>query len=188
MIGLLPKLLMKIGWGYRAAGSTIKGNVRLHRPVYVHRGAEICADRHDSISIGANSYIHKGALICSYGGSIRIGSGAGINPYCVIYGHGGLEIGNNVMIAAHSVIIPANHNFGRLDLPMSLQGLSCKGIVIGDDVWMGARVTVLDGVTIGRGAVIGAGSVVTRDVPEHAIAVGVPARVVGSRLQRETRG
>jgi acetyltransferase-like isoleucine patch superfamily enzyme len=67
-------------------------------------------------------------------------------------------------------------------MPIQTQGHVAKSIEIGDDVWIGANVVVLGGVRIGRGAVIGAGAVVTRDIPEFAIAVGVPARPVGSRL------
>ncbi|OPY70868.1 MAG: putative acetyltransferase [Syntrophorhabdaceae bacterium PtaU1.Bin034] len=188
MIGLLPRIFMKLGLGYRSISSKVKGDVRLTRPVYIDKESEIIAGARDAVSIGAHTYIHRGALIHTYGGSITIGSGVSINPYCVIYGHGGLEIGNNVMIATHCVIIPANHRFERLDVPMSLQGMSCRGITIEDDVWLGARVTVLDGVTIGRGAVIGAGSVVNRSIPAYAIAAGVPARVRGSRLKHGDRG
>jgi acetyltransferase-like isoleucine patch superfamily enzyme len=74
-------------------------------------------------------------------------------------------------------MIPANHNIDDPDRPIRTQGLSCRGIVIEDDVWIGARVVVLDGVTIRRGAVIGAGAVVTQDVPAGAISMGVPAKV-----------
>lgn len=84
-------------------------------------------------------------------------------------------------IAAHTVIIPANHNFDRMDLPISRQGLTTKGINIGNDVWIGANVVILDGVEIGDGCVIGASSVVTKSIPNNSVAVGNPAKVIKSR-------
>jgi acetyltransferase-like isoleucine patch superfamily enzyme len=120
-------------------------------------------------------------IIATYGGSIEIESNVYIGPYCVLYGHGGLTIGSSTMIAAHTVIVPANHGFSRIDMPMNAQPLTREGIAIGEDVWIGAGCKVLDGVRIGKGAVIGAGSVVTKNIEPYDIAVGVPATVVRSR-------
>lgn len=142
------------------------------------------ARKNERIAVADGSFILKGALLYPYGGWIEVGRAVGINPYCVLCGHGGLKIGDNVLIAPHCVLMPANHCFDRLDIPINAQGLTCRGICIENDVWLGARVTVLDGVTIGKGAVIGAGAVVTRSIPAQAIAVGVPARVIGSRGER----
>ncbi|MBW4645979.1 MAG: acyltransferase [Goleter apudmare HA4340-LM2] len=89
------------------------------------------------------------------------------------------------MIAAHSGIYANNHNFADPTIPMSKQGVSRKGIVIEDDCWLGHGVTVLDGVTIGKGSVIGAGAVVNKDIPPFSVAVGIPARVIKSRLSQE---
>lgn len=162
-------------------GAKVRGNVQLGRGVYISSGAEVVAQKNEEIVIGDNSFILKGALIYPYGGSIKIGKNVGINPYCVIYGHGGVEIGDNVMIATSCIVIPFNHNFASLQTPINLQGNTCKGIVIGNDVWLGARTTILDGVKIGDGAVIGAGSVVTKDIPRLSIAMGVPAQVIKYR-------
>jgi len=74
-----------------------------------------------------------------------------------------------------------NHNFRDSTRLIREQGVTYKGIVIEDDVWIGSKATIVDGVTIGQGAVIGAGSVVTKSIPAYAIAVGVPARVIGTR-------
>jgi acetyltransferase-like isoleucine patch superfamily enzyme len=126
--------------------------------------------------------ISDGVIIATYGGAIEIAARAYIGPYCVLYGHGGLVIGRNTMIGAHTVIVPANHGYERVDVPMNLQPLTRKGINIGDDVWIGSGCRVLDGIRIGKGAVIGAGSVVTRDIDPYSIAFGVPAVVVRSRL------
>lgn len=133
------------------------------------------------ISLGSRVTIGPYTIIESRGGTVRIGDRTGIGPFCVLYGHGNLEIGTDCMIASHVVCIPENHRFDRTDLPMRAQGGQRQGIRIGDDVWLATQVIVLDGVSIGKGAVIGAGAVVTRDIPPYAIAYGVPAQVVGFR-------
>lgn len=135
-----------------------------------------------ALNIGKRCDVGRGALLLTYGGTLQIGDDCSINPYCVIYGHGGLKIGNHVRIATHTVIIPANHSFDRLDIPICRQGLSMQGIVIDDDVWIGANVVITDGVHIGTGAVIGAGSVVTSNVEPHAVYAGVPARILKHRV------
>jgi acetyltransferase-like isoleucine patch superfamily enzyme len=118
----------------------------------------------------------------TYGGVIKIGDGCSINPYSILYGHGNLTIGNNVLIAAHTVIIPANHNFKDLEIPIHQQGLTTKGICIEDNVWIGAGCKILDGVTIGFGAIVAAGAVVTKDVVPNTIVGGVPARLLKTRI------
>jgi len=183
MRSLRARIMTRLGFGCREFGAIVRGNVKLGKSVYIARGAEVIANKNEAVWIGDHTYILKGALIYPYGGTIKIGSRVGINPYAIIYGHGGVEIGDDVMIAAHTIIIPANHNIDRIDVPMNSQGLTCKGIRIEEDAWLGARVTVLDGVTIGKGSVVGAGSVVNDSIPPYSIAVGVPARVIESRLK-----
>jgi acetyltransferase-like isoleucine patch superfamily enzyme len=118
----------------------------------------------------------------THGGHIHIGDNCSVNPFTIIYGSGGAYIGDNVRIAAHVVIVPENHNPGTDDIPVHLSGKTSKGIRIDDNVWIGAGVKILDGVCIGRNAVIGAGSVVTHAIPANATAVGVPARVVKTKV------
>jgi acetyltransferase-like isoleucine patch superfamily enzyme len=157
------------------------GILDLDPDVRIRKGAALDCSRGGHIKIGANTTIFPGALILAYGGSIAIDDHCTVNPYCILYGHGGLRIGDYVRIAAHTVIIPANHNFDDPDTPITKQGLTKRGIAIEDDVWIGVRVTILDGVTIGRGAVIGAAAVVTKDVPAMAKMVGHPAKQIGVR-------
>lgn len=140
-----------------------------------------------TIKIGERCWLHPGVLVLAYGGTISIGDDCTINPYCILYGHGGLIIGNGVRIAAHSVIIPSNHIFLNPDIPIYKQGVTKKGIKIGDDVWVGANVTILDGVTIGNGSVIAAGSVVNKDVPPFAVVGGVPIRALKTRKRKTER-
>lgn len=134
-----------------------------------------------SIKIGENCYIYSNCLIKTYGGHILIGNNCSLNDFSILYGHGGLEIGNNVRIAAQTMMIPQNHNYSDPNVSIAEQGITAEGIKIEDDVWIGAGVKILDGIKIGKGSVIGAGSVVTHDVSPYSIAVGSPAKVIKKR-------
>lgn len=138
-----------------------------------------------SIRVAAHCRIATGAMLAPFGGRIELAEGVYVGPYCVLNGHGGLRIGRKTLIAAHTVIIPANHGFDDTAVPIADQPESRLGIEIGDDVWIGCGVRILDGVTIGDGAVIGAGAVVTRSIPPWSIAIGVPARVIRNRGANE---
>lgn len=105
-------------------------------------------------------------------------SGVGINARI----NGKVIIGKDVMMGPECTIYTQNHLFDRLDIPMNKQGVSVeKPVIIGDDVWIGGRVTILPGVHIGNGAIIGAGAVVTKDVPDYAIVGGNPAKILKYR-------
>ena len=121
------------------------------------------------------------AILAPRNGYIRIGSHSSINPFCVILGYGGVVIGSNVRIATGSCLIAFNHNFENPNIPIARQGNNTKGIIIEDDVWLGAGVKVLDGVKIGTGSVIGANSTVTKSIPPFSVAVGSPAKVIKTR-------
>ncbi len=134
-----------------------------------------------TVSVGAGTTLASGAMLAPYGGSIQIGTNVYVGPYTVIYGHGGVIIGNDVLIAAHCTIVPANHTWSDPHLPIRGQPISAQGIEIQAGVWLGSGVRVLDGVVIGHGTVVGAGAVVTKSLPPMVIAVGVPAKIAGSR-------
>lgn len=133
------------------------------------------------IQIGSNTTICRWSCFREYGGYIKIGNGCSINSFCHISGNGGITIGNNVRIATQCVLISANHIFANRDIPICQQGEIAEPIVIEDDCWLGAGVKVLSGVRIGKGSVIGAGAVVTKDIAPYSVAVGVPARIIKKR-------
>lgn len=115
---------------------------------------------------------------------IEIGDNSGIGHRANITGK--CIIGSNVIMAPECSIFTTNHNIDRVDIPIKYQGSSEeRAVVIQDDVWIGYRVIILPGVEIGRGAVIGAGAVVSRNVPDYAVVVGNPARIVKYRNQQE---
>jgi len=162
-------------------GRRFGAHVELDRTTFVARSAALRVVQGGSIRIAGACDILDGCMILTYGGDIRIGSRCNIQPYCVIYGNGGVELGEGVLVGPHVAIVANNHT---VDDPASFileQPMSCRGVVIGDDVWIGAGARILDGVTVGRGAVVAAGAVVTRSVPERAIVAGVPARIIRHR-------
>jgi virginiamycin A acetyltransferase len=116
-------------------------------------------------------------------GDVLIGAGSVINSGCVFYTGNGIRMGRDVLVAANCTFAPTNHAFGDPDRPIRSQGFqpSRGGIVIEDDVWIGANSVLVDGVVIGRGSVIGAGSVVRGVLPPFCIAFGTPAVVRGWR-------
>ena len=130
---------------------------------------------------GKNVNIEHGAVISS---KLSIGDNSGVGINCVCGGE--LVIGNDVMMGPECVIFSRNHEFANTDVPMNLQGFQdAKACVIGDDVWIGRRVMIMPGVHIGNHCIIGAGSVVTKDVPDWAVVAGNPATVKKFRKQQE---
>jgi acetyltransferase-like isoleucine patch superfamily enzyme len=159
---------------WRHAPNLVRG-----RNLTLSRGARIYSYGVGSVRLGDNVYVDTGALVYGVEGPVTIGSNTSINPYALLYDP--LEIGSDVLIAAHCVIIGRNHVFADVTTPIAKQGQSAALVRIEDDVWLGAHVIVTKGVTIGRGSVIGAGSVVTKSIPPFSVAVGVPAQVISSR-------
>lgn len=147
-----------------------QGGVYLADNVHLYRWSIVELGRGESsLRVGANTYIQAGCILNAFVGSIVIGA--------------------NCMIAQHCVFMPYQHGFADAARPMREQPLTSRGdIVLEDDVWLGANVCVLDGVTIGKGAIVGAGAVVTKDIPPYAIAVGVPATVIRFREREVPEG
>ena len=156
-------------------------NVTFGKNVTVEGEIEIATA--GNICVGDNTLIKKWVCFRPYGGYIHIGENCSVNSFCHISGNGGVEIGNNVLLATQCVIVSANHNFSDINEPIAKQGETKEKIVIEDDCWLGAGVKVLAGVTIHKGSVIGAGSVITHDVPPYSVVVGVPGKVIKSRLK-----
>lgn len=137
-----------------------------------------------SVKLARNAHINRGTIIeVAHGSTISIGEHTHVQAYCNLYAYAGnIRIGSYVMIAPKCGLFPYQHKMDDPTDVMEQQGFVSKGdIVIEDDVWLGTAAKIMDGVHIGRGAVIGAGAVVTHDVPAYAIAAGVPARVLGKR-------
>lgn len=139
------------------------------------------------ITVGENAWLETGVVLHAFGGQIRIGKDAFLGPFSVVYGHGGVEIGDACLIAMHCRILSSNHTLAPFGTDIRSQPDDLRPTRIGRDVWLGAGVTVLGGVTIEDGCVVGAGAVVTKDLPPGAIAMGVPATVRGFRSRQTER-
>ncbi len=147
--------------------------------IYAHPGAE------GEVHLAENVHLYRWSIVELGAGqsSLHIGPNTYIQAGCILNAFvGNIIIGANCMIAHRCTFTPYQHGFADADQPMREQPLTSRGdIVLEDDVWLGVNVVVMDGVTIGRGAIVGAGAVVTKDVPPLAIVGGVPARVIRFR-------
>lgn len=132
----------------------------------------------DQLQMGDRSYIAGAAIVRST--RLVMGSDCSVNSYSVLTGD--ITMGNGVRIASHASIYGFNHGFASTEIPVFRQPLTVKGIVIGDDVWIGANAVILDGVHIGPHSIIAAGAIVTKDVPAYSMVGGNPARLIRSRL------
>ncbi len=137
------------------------------------------------LSVGARVMVGRNTIISCKGGNIEIGDDVNIGPHCYFISEERLEIGRYSHIAGNTFLVAGgNHSFDDPDTPICRQpSISKGGIVIGEDVWIGASATVVDGAKIGRGAVIGAGSLVHRKIPSLAVALGYPVEVIKKRGQ-----
>jgi acetyltransferase-like isoleucine patch superfamily enzyme len=169
----------------------IEKNVRLRfaRNISLGKGAYLDEATYlhacpGGITIGAGTYVMHGAVLHVYNfrdlpnSGIWIGEDSLIGEYSIIRGQGGVKIGDRVYTSPYTQIIAVNHVFGDPDRPFVEQGITAEGIIIEDDVWLGAAAIITDGTRIGQGAVVAAGAVVTKDVPPHTVVAGIPAKVI----------
>jgi len=140
--------------------------------------SEIAAVQMDRMVLGRSSYIAGHAYVT---GTLVTGTNCTINAFTVVRGE--VTLGTGVRIGAHTSILAFNHTMEDPDTPVYKQPLSAKGISIGDDVWIGSHVMIVDGITVGDRAMIAAGSIVTKHVPPGAVVAGNPARVRKWRVQ-----
>ncbi len=171
--------------GYFAPSATIHhSNLKLDTKIFIGDSVLIYEDHGSgSVTLGSSVHLHSHTAIqTGKGGSVSIGDNTHIQPRCQLSAYmGSIHIGKRVEIAPNCSFYPYGHGMDA-DQPLSQQPLQTKGdIIIGDDVWIGVGAIILDGVKIGKGAVIGAGAVVSKDIPDMAIAVGMPAKIVKYR-------
>jgi acetyltransferase-like isoleucine patch superfamily enzyme len=189
-----PRLMKNVG-----RGVIFGQNVTLRYPQKIDIGEHVVIDDHcvldargdsnQGIVIGDHVMLARNIILGCKNGNIQLGNHIGIGAHSMIQaiGASAVQVGNHVIMGPYTYLVGGSHyNDERIDIPVAQQGLKSKGgIRIHDNVWLGARVTVLDGVTIGHDAFVAAGAVVTRDVPAYAIVGGVPAKIIRSRLEPE---
>jgi acetyltransferase-like isoleucine patch superfamily enzyme len=166
-------------------------NVVLRHPHKVHIGDNVVIDdnclidakgtSNAGIRIGSGAFVGRNTILSCKNGDIELGEGANVGFNCEVFSASRVRIGANVMLAAYCYLIGGDHDFSDSSRPVLEQARTSSGISVGDGAWLGAGAKVLDGVEIGANAVIGAGAVVRASVPDRATAVGVPARIVGTR-------
>ena len=183
---VLYRLILHMdGWAGIEHGVRLRfaDHIRLGRGAYLDQGVYLHACP-AGIEIGAGTIVMYGAVLHVYNfrdlphAGIRIGRDSLVGEYTVIRGQGGVDIGDRVYTSPFCQILAVDHVFDDPRRPFVEQGITARGIVIENDVWVGSGAIVTDGVRIGRGAVVAAGAVVTRDVPPHTVVAGVPARPV----------
>ncbi|HEY7289032.1 MAG TPA: acyltransferase [Vicinamibacterales bacterium] len=166
-------------------------NVVLRHPHKIHIGSDVVVDdnclldakgtSNQGIRIGSGVFIGRNTILSCKNGDIELADGANLGFNCEVFSASRVTIGRNALLAAYAYVIGGDHDFSDPSLSVLDQPRTSTGVVLGDGVWLGAGAKVLDGVQLGDHAVIGAGAVVREAVPAGAIAVGIPARVVGSR-------
>ncbi|MCA6463143.1 MAG: acyltransferase [Chitinophagaceae bacterium] len=190
--GLWEKCFMGKSSGWVLVGKQVSiryaGYLEAGKQLIIEDYAEINARSTQKIILGNRVTIGKYAIIRPgnlYGGEpgegLRVGDHSNIGPYCYIGCSGFISIGNNVMISPRVSIYAENHVFDSPDATIKSQGVKRESVVIEDDCWIAANSILLAGVTIGKGSVVAAGSVVTQDVPPYSVVAGVPARIIKNR-------
>jgi acetyltransferase-like isoleucine patch superfamily enzyme len=190
--GMIQRLYFKrsSGWVLVGKGASIRyaRHLSVGRDFIVEDYAEVNCMTYRGIIAGDRVTIGKHAIIrptniygSAIGEGLKIGNNSSIGPYSYIGCSGFIEIGDNVMMSPRVSIYAENHIFDHPELSIKEQGVKREFVKIEDDCWIAANTVILAGVTIGRGSVIAAGSVVTKDVPPYSIVGGVPAKVIKSR-------
>lgn len=166
-------------------------NVALRHPHKIHIGRNVVIDdnclldakgtSNSGIRIGDGVFVGRNTILSCKDGDIELGNGANLGFNCEVFSASRVTIGQQVLMAAYSYVIGGDHDFSDPSAPVLAQGRRSAGVSVGDGAWIGAGAKILDGVSVGANAVVGAGAVVRDNVPDSAIAVGIPARVVGTR-------
>lgn len=173
----------------------IEEDVRLHVPKRIFLGNRVFVGQYSYLDgqtsflrLGDDVHLSRFSTLRAGERGITIHDGAGINMRTFLDGNGGVEVGADALLSPGVQVISGNHIFDDPDVPIKYQGTAYGKVTIGEDCWLGTNVIVLPGVTIGRGALVGAGAVVTKDIPDYGIALGIPAEVVGRRGARGASG
>jgi len=168
-------------------------NVALRHPHKIEIGDNVIIDDNclldakgkdnAGIRIGNGVFLGRNSILSCKNGDIVLGENVNIGFNCELFSGSRVTLGNDTLVAAYCYFIGGDHNPMDVEASVTRQGSRSEGISVGEKCWFGAGVKVLDAVTIGRNSIIGAGAVVTRSVPEYAMAVGIPAKVVRDRRE-----
>ncbi len=187
---LYPLLLGKCG-----RNVVFGSNITLRHPHKIAIGDNVIIDDNclldakgrdnAGICIQSGVYLGRNSILSCKNGDIILGERVNIGFNCEIFSGSRVTLGNDTLIAAYSYLIGGDHDPQNIEESVTTQGSRSIGIEVGEKCWFGAGVKILDGLRIGRHCIIGAGAVVTRDIPEYAIATGIPARVLRDRREKQ---
>jgi acetyltransferase-like isoleucine patch superfamily enzyme len=187
----LRKLFYPLLLGACGRGVIFGQNVVLRHPHKIRIGDNVViddnclldakGDENHGITIGSGAFVGRNTILSCKNGDIELEDGVNIGFNCELFSASRVRVGKDTLLAAYCYLIGGDHEMGPASSAVGTQARRSDGVTVGAGAWLGAGAKVLDGVAIGDGAVVGAGAVVREDVPARAIAVGVPARVVGSR-------
>ncbi len=192
---MLRAIMYKTVFGGIGRSCLIDKNVRIAIPSKIFLGDRVFIGEYSyidpksgrsKITLGNDVYISRLCRISGggsedYVGEVIIGDSVHVGQNCFLDGTGKLKIGKDSLLGPNVVILTGNHGFRNPNVLIRLQGILPRPTTIEENVWVGANAIILDGITIGKGSVVGAGSVVTKDIPPYSIAVGVPAKIIGQR-------
>jgi len=183
---LYPRMLRHVG-----SGDLFGRNMTIRSPGRISLGDNVAFDdgtvldakgeAGEGICIGSNVWVGRNTILTSFNGRIRIGDHVSIGPFCTLNSHSFIDIGSNVSISPYCSIQPGSKDISDTETALLQKPRTSKGNRIGDNVWIGAGVVLLDGVEIGNDVVVGAGAVVTKSISSNTIAVGIPAKVIKTR-------
>ena len=183
---LYPLLLGACG-----KGCVFGHGVVLRHPHKIHLGAgtvvddlvllDAKGDSNAGIFVGEGSFVGRGSILSCKNGDIRLGDGTNIGFHCEVVSGSEVRFGSGCLLAAYTYVVGVGHDFEDADCSVLEQAHVAKGVVLGNDVWLGAGVKVMDGIEIGSGTVVGANAVVTKALPPRVVAAGVPAKVLRER-------
>lgn len=180
-----PWVLGSVGPGtVFGAGLVLRcpGRIRLGKGVMIDDYVVLDAKgSSSSIELGDQILLGRNTILSCNDSTISIGDFVSVGPFCFLVSRSHLKIGSNVAIGAGTMMLGGGHSHDDPDTPIIHQARVSKGIVVEDGAWIGIGAKILDGVTIGENSIVGAGAVVSKDVPPWTVALGNPARIVEKR-------
>ena len=192
--GLRIKVRIKKSAGLTFCGKNVKLEygflIKTGKNLILEHGVTLNALSENGITLGHNVTIAKDAIlqctgiIARKGVGIKIGNNSAVGAQSYLGGQGGIEIGDDVIMGPGVKIFSENHNYSNDSLEIRRQGETRRGVKIKNNCWIGSGTIILDGVEIGEGCVIAAGSVVTKSIPPNLIALGIPAKIIKSRFEK----
>lgn len=190
---LLRRLLYPLLLGHVGRGVVFGQGVVLRHPHKVRLGDGVTVDDlvvldakgtgNRGIDVGRGAFLGRGTILSCKDGDIVLGDHANLGFHCEVFSASSVTVGAQALFAAQVYLVGGGHEFERADAAVIDQPRTSRGIALGENVWLGTGVKVLDGIRIGSHVVVGAGGVVTSDLPDGAVAAGVPARVLRTREQ-----